>query len=68
VYGVAIVYLVAIAYFAAAGRHKLVLSPEEEFAMTGGEHGRPESEGYGQTRVEQVGAAAETPAAPKVSN
>ena len=32
VYGVAVVYLVALAYFAAAGRHRLVLSPEEEFA------------------------------------
>jgi ethanolamine permease len=37
VYGVAIVYLVAIAYFAAAGRHRLVFSPEEEFAMTAGQ-------------------------------
>jgi ethanolamine permease len=26
-------FLVAIAYFAAIGRHKLILSPEEEFAM-----------------------------------
>jgi ethanolamine permease len=33
VYGVALFYLVAIAYFAAFGRHRLVLSPEEEFAM-----------------------------------
>jgi ethanolamine permease len=33
VYGVAIVYLVALAYFGIAGRHKLVLSPEEEAAM-----------------------------------
>ena len=37
VYGVAIVYLVALAYFAAAGRHRLVFSPEEEFAMTAGQ-------------------------------
>jgi ethanolamine permease len=33
VYGVAVFYLVAVAYFALAGRHRLVLSPEEEFAM-----------------------------------
>jgi ethanolamine permease len=33
VYGVALVYLVALAYFGIAGRHKLVLSPEEEAAM-----------------------------------
>jgi ethanolamine permease len=52
VYGVAIVYLIAIAYFAVAGRHRLVLSPEEEFAMTKGEHGHPETEGYAHTRLE----------------
>ena len=34
VYGVAIVYVVAMAYFAIAGRHRLVLSPEEEAAMS----------------------------------
>jgi hypothetical protein len=33
VYGVAAVYVVALAYFAIAGRHRLVYSPEEEFAM-----------------------------------
>lgn len=38
VYGVAVFYVVAIAYFAAMGRHRLVLSPEEEFAMS---HGGP---------------------------
>jgi ethanolamine permease len=36
VYGVALFYLVAVAYFAIAGRHRLVLSPEEEFAMSHG--------------------------------
>jgi ethanolamine permease len=51
VYGVAIVYVVAVAYFAVAGRHRLVLSPEEEFAMTRGEHGHPEREGYGVTHL-----------------
>jgi ethanolamine permease len=34
VYGVAIWFVVAIAYFGLAGRHKLVLSPEEEFALS----------------------------------
>jgi ethanolamine permease len=58
VYGVAIFYAVAIAYFAIAGRHRLVLSPEEEFAMTGGQHGHPEREGYGHTRV---GSSGQTP-------
>jgi ethanolamine permease len=51
VYATALFYIVAVAYFAAMGRHRLVLSPEEEFAMTRGEHGHPESEGYGTTRV-----------------
>jgi ethanolamine permease len=37
VYGVALFYLVAVAYFAVAGRHRLVLSPEEEFAMSHGQ-------------------------------
>ena len=51
----AIFYVVAIAYFAIAGRHRLVLSPEEEFALTQGEHGHPEHEGYGHTRLEALG-------------
>jgi ethanolamine permease len=51
VYGVALFYIVAVAYFAAMGRHRLVLSPEEEFAMTRGEHGHPEREGYGTTHL-----------------
>lgn len=63
VYGVAIFYVVAVAYFAIAGRHRLVLSPEEEFAVTAGEHGHPETEGYGRTSIERVGGQArpETP-------
>ncbi|HEY5808628.1 MAG TPA: amino acid permease [Povalibacter sp.] len=44
-------YVAGVIYFAAIGRHKLVLSPEEEFALTGGQHGHPEREGYGSTRV-----------------
>lgn len=39
VYGAAIWYVVGIVYFAVAGRHKLVLSPEEEFALHRGEAG-----------------------------
>jgi ethanolamine permease len=42
VYGVAAYYVLGIAYFAIAGRNKLVLSPEEEFALTKGEAGVPE--------------------------
>jgi ethanolamine permease len=36
VYFVAGWYVLWIVYFAAIGRNKLVLSPEEKFAMTGG--------------------------------
>jgi ethanolamine permease len=36
VIGVAIWFAVGIAYFAAIGRNKLVLSPEEEFALSRG--------------------------------
>jgi ethanolamine permease len=39
VIGAAIWYFAGILYFAVAGRHKLVLSPEEEFALTRGAHG-----------------------------
>jgi ethanolamine permease len=44
-------FVAGIIYFATIGRHKLVLSPEEEFAITGGSHGHPEREGYGATKV-----------------
>jgi ethanolamine permease len=65
VYGVAVVYLVALFYFAAAGRHRLVFSPEEEFAMTLGAHGHPEAEGYGRTSVENHAPGVSEPAAPR---
>ena len=55
VVGVAIWFVLAILYFAVSGRHKLILSPEEEFAMTGGEHGAHlETEGYGTTKVSDI--------------
>jgi len=56
VIGVAIFYVLALAYFAVAGRNKLVLSPEEEFALTRGTHGHPETEGYGTTHVADIPA------------
>jgi ethanolamine permease len=43
VYGVAIYYILGILYFAIAGRNRLVLSPEEEFALTRGEQGVPQA-------------------------
>jgi ethanolamine permease len=66
VVAVAIFYAVAVAYFAIAGRHKLVLSPEEEFALTRGVHGHPETEGYGVTEREELapGTSPATGAAP----
>ncbi|MGH2589306.1 MAG: amino acid permease, partial [Actinomycetota bacterium] len=54
VIGVAIWFVIGIVYFAIAGRNRLVLSPEEEFAVTRGEHGHPETEGYGKTEIEDV--------------
>jgi ethanolamine permease len=58
VVGVAIFYLLALVYFGLAGRNKLVLSPEEEFALTHGQHGHPETEGYGKTHVADIPATA----------
>ena len=52
-YGVAIYYVLGVLYFAIAGRHRLVLSPEEEFALTQGEHGVPAQEGYATSKEEQ---------------
>jgi ethanolamine permease len=37
VIGVAVYYAVMMAYFLVHGRHKLILSPEEEFALTKGQ-------------------------------
>jgi ethanolamine permease len=53
VYGVAIYYVLGILYFAIAGRHRLVLSPEEEFALTKGEAGVPIEGAYATTKEEQ---------------
>jgi ethanolamine permease len=54
VYGVAVFYILALIYFAFRGRHQLILSPEEEFALTRGQHGHPEDEGYGKTHVADI--------------
>jgi ethanolamine permease len=37
VYWVAAWFAIGVLYFALIGRHKLILSPEEEFALTKGE-------------------------------
>jgi len=53
VYGTLIYFLVGILYFAIAGRHRLVLSPEEEFALTQGGSGVPGQEGFATSQAEQ---------------
>ena len=53
VYGTLIYFLLGILYFAISGRHRLVLSPEEEFALTEGGHGVPGQEGYSTSAAEQ---------------
>ncbi|WP_309620768.1 amino acid permease [Salinibacterium sp.] len=41
-----VIFVVGIGLFALYGRHQLVLSPEEEYALSGGLHGDPQTEGY----------------------
>jgi ethanolamine permease len=41
-----IVYAIILVGFAVYARHRLVLSPEEEYALSGGLHGDPQAEGY----------------------
>ncbi|WP_150309117.1 amino acid permease [Planctomonas psychrotolerans] len=43
---IVIVYAVILLGFAVYGRHRLVLSPEEEYALSGGLHRDPQVEGY----------------------
>jgi ethanolamine permease len=61
-------FLLGILYFAIFGRHRLVLSPEEEFALTRGERGIPGEEAFVATREEQEailrGETAEAPRDP----
>ncbi len=49
---IAIVYVIMLVGFALFGRHRLVLSPEEEYAMSGGLHGDPQLEGYDAMEAE----------------
>jgi ethanolamine permease len=69
VYGVAIYYVLGVIYFAIAGRNRLVLSPEEEFALTQGEQGVPQAT-YETSREAQEailrggGVSSETPMTP----
>jgi len=43
---IVVVYALILVGFAVYGRHRLVLSPEEEYALSGGLHGDPQAEGY----------------------
>jgi ethanolamine permease len=52
---IAIVYVVMLVLFALFGRNKLVLSPEEEYALSGGLHGDPQAEGYDAMEGEVFG-------------
>jgi ethanolamine permease len=52
---IAIVYVVMLVLFALFGRKQLVLSPEEEYALSGGVHGDPQAEGYDAMEGEVFG-------------
>ncbi|MET0853400.1 MAG: amino acid permease [Microterricola sp.] len=54
---IVVVYAVMLVIFAVWGRKRLVLSPEEEYAVSGGLHGDPETEGYGGAVEEELLAA-----------
>ena len=61
VYGTLIYFVAGLLYFAVAGRKKLVLSPEEEFALSQGQYGvNLEQEGYGAMSATEI-AADDTP-------
>jgi ethanolamine permease len=61
VVGTLIYFVIGLIYFAVVGRHKLVLSPEEEFAMSQGKYGvNLEQEGYGAMSATEI-AADESP-------
>ena len=54
---IVVVYVVMLVAFALWGRHRLVMSPEEEYAVSGGLHGDPETEGYGGATEAELLAA-----------
>jgi ethanolamine permease len=55
-------FVIGIIYFAVRGRHKLVLSPEEEFAMSHGKRGANlQEEGYGRVSVTEISAGEDSP-------
>jgi ethanolamine permease len=55
VIAIVVFYVIGLAVFGLYGRHRLVLSPEEEYAVTGGLHGYdPEQEGLGGTIEDEI--------------
>jgi ethanolamine permease len=47
IYAILVIYAGMLVAFGVWGRHRLILSPEEEYAVSGGLHGNPQAEGYG---------------------
>ncbi len=67
VIGTAIWFVLGLVYFAVSGRNKLVLSPEEEFALTSGNKGVPGETSFVASRAEQeaiLGGSSSEPPAP----
>lgn len=56
-----VVFIVGLVLFALVGRHRLVLSPEEEYALSGGLHGDPQVEGYDAMEAEIFDGDAKDP-------
>ena len=52
---IAVVYVVILIGFALFFRHRLVLSPEEEYALSEGKHWDPQAEGYDAMETEVFG-------------
>jgi ethanolamine permease len=52
----AVIFVIGVIIFAVIGRHRLVLSPEEEYALSGGLHGDPAVEGYDAMEDEVFGS------------
>jgi ethanolamine permease len=49
-----VIFVVGLVIFALVGRKRLVLSPEEEYALSGGLHGDPQAEGYDAMEAEFI--------------
>jgi ethanolamine permease len=52
---IGVLYVIGLVIFALVGRKRLVLSPEEEYALSGGKHRDPQAEGYDAMETEVFG-------------